>query len=122
MLTNYFFIWGGYPLLYNLLYCFFLFSYVMVQLHFDMFKYTRRLTFFKIIIDISKYKIGNEITFNLNELCRNISILASFFYTQSFHKVNNFIRTSFSKSKTIIKTLFWYLQYWGDFPNSQDPL
>ena len=56
------------------------------------------------MIEISKYLIGKEISIWLIDLCRKNSILVSFVYIQSFDKFKNFIRISFSKSKTCIKT------------------
>ena len=72
----------------------------------SMFKHTKKFTFAKTIIEISIHLIGKEISIWFNDLCRNICILASFVYIQSFNKFNNnFTGISFSRSKTCIKTL-----------------
>ena len=70
-----------------------------------MFKHSRKFTFFRAIIETSKYIIGKEISIWFTGLCRNICILASFVYIQSLDKFYNFIEISFSKSKTCNKTL-----------------
>ena len=70
-----------------------------------MFKGTREITYFKTVIEISKYIIGKEVNIELNDFCRNICMLVYFVYIQSFIKFNNLILISFSKSKNCIKTL-----------------